>query len=54
MMKLLLPLLLAAAAGAAETPRLEGELIAIRTRRLAGVAVATIVGILIALFAPSA
>lgn len=34
--------------------RLEGELIASRLRRLVGVAIAALVGILIALFAPSA
>lgn len=33
--------------------RLEGELIGMRLRRLVGVAVATIIGLLIALFAPS-
>ena len=33
--------------------RLEGELIAMRLRRLAGVAIATIAALLIALFAPS-
>lgn len=33
--------------------RLEGELIAVRLRRLAGVAVAASVGILVAIFGPS-